>query len=85
MKIQFCSFIMNLFQPYKMCFFRWKKNSNIFEYNLDKDYITPSKKRIFEKKFNFLLRKKKKTQTFLILEIYQMFIIFFFLKQICYL
>ena len=35
-KNQFCSSFLNLFQPYKMTFFRWIKFIYAFKYNIDR-------------------------------------------------
>ena len=48
--IQICNSIINLFQPYKMTFFRWMKYSYIFEYNIDRFTLLSIKKK---KKINF--------------------------------
>ena len=48
-KIQFCSSIINLFQVYKMTFFRWIKYSYAFEYNVDTPTLLPARSELKKK------------------------------------
>ena len=54
---QFCSFIRNLFQSYKMTFFRWMKYIYIFGYNVYRFTLLPAKRDLKTKKKKIAKKK----------------------------